>query len=54
VRTLAGRLSRYAAQQPPDPDQLARRVARCLGDAVGDGVLRDLSPSQRLQETLVA
>jgi hypothetical protein len=54
ARTLARRLGRYALRQPPDPERLARRVARCLCDALCDRLGGELSPAQRLQETLVA
>jgi hypothetical protein len=54
VGATARRLARYSIQQPPDPERLARRVASCLCDAVCERLGRELSPSQRMQETLCA
>ena len=54
VLATAGQLARYAAQQPPDRERLARRVAACLCESLVDRLARGPVSSQRLQETLVA
>jgi hypothetical protein len=54
VRATAGQLARYAPEQPPDRERLARRVALCLCDSLVEGLARAPSSSQRLQETVLA
>jgi hypothetical protein len=54
VLATAGQLARYAAEQPPDRERLARRVALCLCESLVEGLARAPSSSQRLQETVLA
>jgi hypothetical protein len=52
VRATAGRLARYAADQPPDRERLVRRVTSCLLESLCDALARHRSPGQGMRETV--
>src|SRR5690242_18159761 len=54
VWATARQLARYAGEQPPDRERLARRIASCLSESLVDRLARAPSAGRGLQETVVA